>query len=201
MGDTIVCDKYRLGNVDGKYDESLKKLVRKGQKVTKDYFKQINANTQDSGLMFVEDKEATAEYYEVTAKQYEDRKARKNIGVKAVKHLADALKGIGIQETVPAKTEAEKPKEEKKIEEKNTKTVMPDGTPDETWERDHVIQWLDGQKDAEDKPLVYKGSLGIKRLINEVVIPFLAPKEEEKKDDETEKEGDKSQSTHENTEE
>lgn len=58
---------------------------------------------------------------------------------------------------------------------------MPDGNPDEKWAVKHVHMWLDQHPD-EPK---YKKTLGIKRLIAEVVNPLLNPEDDGNDDEAT----------------
>jgi|WetSurMetagenome_2_1015567.scaffolds.fasta_scaffold65635_2 hypothetical protein len=64
MSKIIVADLYQLAILDGKFSKEHTKLLRKGAKVEESYFKQVNSNSEDSGKLYILDKEATKEYNE-----------------------------------------------------------------------------------------------------------------------------------------
>ena len=74
----VVADYYQLGKFDGNnFDQDQKRLIRKGMKITEEYFELVNTNWQDQGKFFVKDEEATIKYYEESKKQMEERETRK----------------------------------------------------------------------------------------------------------------------------
>lgn len=57
---SLVADQYRVNRIDGSYkDVNNRTLVRKGMKVTTDYFEEVNSLTEVNGMMFIRDAEAT----------------------------------------------------------------------------------------------------------------------------------------------
>ena len=57
---SLVADLYRVNRINGGYkDVSNRTLVRKGMKVTTDYFEEVNSLTEVNGMMFIRDDEAT----------------------------------------------------------------------------------------------------------------------------------------------
>ena len=94
-----VYDYYQLMTDEkGKFTKEQKKILRKGAKVPDDYVEEINANSLQSGKMYILDKEATLKFNN-------DNKPKE---AKAVKKV--------VSDTNPkpkkAKAKAKKPKKE-----------------------------------------------------------------------------------------
>lgn len=57
---SLVADLYRVNRINGGYkDINNRTLVRKGMKVTTDYFEEVNSLTEVNGMLFIRDAEAT----------------------------------------------------------------------------------------------------------------------------------------------
>ena len=79
----VVADLYQLGRFNGNsFDKNDgKKLIRKGAKITEEYFEMVNANWEDRGKLYIKDEEATKKYFEDSAKAVQeknDKKAKKD---------------------------------------------------------------------------------------------------------------------------
>jgi hypothetical protein len=176
IGEIVVCQLFRLARIDGEYVEGQKKLLRNRAVITKDYYEQINGSTKDNGMYYVIDEEATEKYYADSKKQVDARKEVKRIEKLAGKNLVNALDGISkaaintvVEESRPEKTEVIK-----KDEPIDDPVVIPDGNPTEKWDLKQIHAWLDALDDGPK----YKKTMGIGRMIEEVVNPYLESKSE-----------------------
>lgn len=96
MEQSVVADMYRINRVNGKYENSNNKLlIRKGMKITAEYFEQVNEETESNGLCFVKDEEATKERNEyLTAKLNGDAPIKKAAVSSEVEELRAAYKEL-----------------------------------------------------------------------------------------------------------
>jgi hypothetical protein len=86
---SLVADQYRVNRVNGGYEDTKNRtLVRKGMKVTTEYFEEVNSLTSVNGLMFIKDEEATAKRVE---EQKENAKKRE---------LAQVAEGITAKDLI-----------------------------------------------------------------------------------------------------
>lgn len=75
MSRIVVADMYQLAKFDGAFDKKNKKLKRSNAKITEDYFEITNSQTEQSGILYVKNDEATKAYYEASQDALEKREA------------------------------------------------------------------------------------------------------------------------------
>jgi len=185
-GEIVVCILYRLAKIDGQYQKDQKKVLRTRAVITKDHYEMTNDNTNDSGLMYEIDQEATEKYYKDSQVQVKARKEAKAIEEAAGRGLKAALSSVGAAATKAIKESANatetKTEEKTEVIEKDEPVVLPDGDPNKDWTLPQIHKWLD---EHPDKPK-YKKTMGVDRMIEEVILPLL----ENETDSETKTEGD-----------
>ena len=82
----VLCyDKFKLGRVEGKFSSDMKKLVIPAIPMMRGTAESYNEDTHMSGVIFVENEEATAKYKEYEKNRYEEKiagKTKKTIDAK-----------------------------------------------------------------------------------------------------------------------
>lgn len=102
----VVADKYKLARQNGKFDKGFKQIIRKGMKVLTNYVDEINFSTQEHGIMFIIDEEATEQMKAQQVQNAKMRDAKTKIEKSSKDELIDALKAVTEpkKEVEPTKT-------------------------------------------------------------------------------------------------
>lgn len=91
LNQSVVADLYQIPRISGKYDQSLKKIVRKGAKVLFSYVQEVNALTDENGKMYIIDHQATEERFKKQLENADKRKANEQLSKVSATDLLKAL--------------------------------------------------------------------------------------------------------------
>jgi len=107
----VVADKYKLARQNGKFDKGFKQIIRKGMKVLTNYVDEINFSTQEHGIMFIIDEEATEQMKAQQVQNAKMRDAKTKIEKSSKDELIDALKVVAEPKNEPLNFDAMNKKE------------------------------------------------------------------------------------------
>jgi len=104
---SLVADQYRVNRLNGGYEDTKNRtLVRKGMKVTVDYFEEVNSLTQVNGLIFIKDEEASAKRVEQQKEEAKKRELEVAVEGISAKDLINELTGKSKDKEVDEELEA-----------------------------------------------------------------------------------------------